>query len=129
MPTCLVRFVATFAGTTVLLSGCGGSEQQATATTCPPSGTTLTYQSFGQPFFDSYCLRCHSSALTGAARNGAPVDVNFNTVEEIRTHAEEIHEHAGASGDEVNDEMPPSGDSPSVEERRQLSEWLFCGAP
>ena len=26
---------------------------------CPPGGTTLTYESFGEGFFEAWCVRCH----------------------------------------------------------------------
>jgi mono/diheme cytochrome c family protein len=117
-----------FAGAALLLlSGCGGGKE--TGTTCPPGGTTLTYQNFGQSFMGTYCLRCHNSALTGSARKDAPSDLNFNTVEEIRAEADEIDEQAGASADVTNEEMPPDGEKPTVEDRRKLAEWLACGAP
>lgn len=108
------------------LVGCGGGKE--TGTTCPP-GSTLTYQSFGQTFMGTYCLRCHNEALSGSARKDAPADVNFNTVEQIRAEAGEIDEQSGASANVTNQEMPPDGEKPSVEERRMLSEWLACGAP
>jgi uncharacterized membrane protein len=127
MPSHLVPFLGAFAGTAVLLlSGCGG---EATGVTCPPAGTTLTYQNFGNSFMSTYCLRCHNSALTGDARKDAPNDLNFNTVEEVRAESKDIDEQAGANATITNEEMPPDGEKPSVEDRRKLSEWLACGAP
>lgn len=128
MPSRLVPFLGAFAGAAVLLlSGCWGGE--ATGVTCPPTGTTLTYQNFGQSFMGTYCLRCHNSTLAGNARNDAPSDVNFNTHEEVRAEAQDIDMQAGASATITNEEMPPDGERPSVEDRRKLSEWLACGAP
>src|SRR5262245_5504262 len=37
-----------------------------------PDNSTLTYKNFGEKFMSTYCLRCHSDKVTGAARNGAP---------------------------------------------------------
>lgn len=120
--------IGAFAGASLLLlSACEGGED--TKTTCPTGGTTLTYQNFGQTFMSTYCTRCHNSALTGSARNDAPADVNFNTVEEIRAEAKDIDKQAGAGATVTNDSMPPNGEKPSVEDRRKLSEWLACGAP
>lgn len=115
-----------FAGAVLLLAGCGGGKE--TGVTCP-TGSTLTYQNFGQGFMSTYCLRCHNSALSGSARHDAPGDVNFNTVEEVRAESHEIDKWAGASATVTNDSMPPDGEKPSVEDRRKLSEWLSCGAP
>lgn len=128
MPPRLVAFLGASAGAAMLLlSGCGGGQE--TGVTCPPGGTTLTYQSFGQTFMGTYCLRCHNSALTGDAREDAPEDLNFNTIEEVRAEAREIDKQSGASATITNEEMPPDGEKPSVEDRRKLSEWLACGAP
>lgn len=128
MPSRFVPFLRAFAGTAaLLLSGCFGGEE--TGATCPPGGTTLTYQNFGQSFMGTYCLRCHNSALTGNARHDAPSDINFNTVEEVRAEAKDVDKQAGASATITNEEMPPDGEKPSVEDRRKLSEWLACGAP
>lgn len=128
MPSRLVPFLGALAGTAVLLlSGCEGGQE--TGVTCPPAGTTLTYQNFGNTFMGTYCLRCHNSALTGSARHDAPGDLNFNTVEEIRAESKDIDKQAGASATITNEEMPPDGEKPSVEDRRKLSEWLACGAP
>ena len=44
-----------------------------TGATCPPDGTTLTYDSFGAPFMATYCTRCHATTLRGADRQGAPL--------------------------------------------------------
>ena len=38
-----------------------------------------TYTQVLQQIFQPSCLSCHSSNLTGTARNGAPVGVNFDT--------------------------------------------------
>lgn len=110
----------------LVLAGCEGG--QSTATTCP-TDNTLTAQSFGNDFMSNYCVRCHSSSLAGLARQGAPQDVNLDTVEGVRAHSKDIDKNAGASATVTNTFMPPNGSAPSVEERRQLSQWLACGAP
>ncbi len=110
------------------MTGCG-SDPEPPAGECPPGGTSLTYQNFGQGFFTSYCTRCHSSTLSGDARNGAPEGDDWDSLERIRDEADEIDEFAGAEGDKVHTQMPPNPPNPSDEERRKLSEWLACGAP
>ncbi len=127
-------FLAGLGGTVLLaLCGCGGGDDddngEPTGNTCPPGGTTLTAQNFAQPFFQSYCTRCHSSTLSGPQRNGAPPDANFDTLEGIRAELEEINELAGADSAGVNTVMPPSDPKPTDDERRQLNEWIICGAP
>jgi hypothetical protein len=128
--------LAVLGGTALLaLYGCGGGGGDggggggSTDTTCPPGGTTLTAQNFGQPFLQSYCTRCHSSTLSGAQRNGAPPGLDWDMLEVVRAHADEMNERAGVTNGNVNTSMPPSAPRPTNEERRQLAEWLSCGAP
>jgi len=93
--------------------------------TCP-SDNTLTYETFGEDFMASYCTRCHSSKLEGAARNGAPLDHDFNSLVGVLSVAEHIDEYAAAGPDAVNEVMPPDGEAPSAEERELLGQWLAC---
>ena len=99
-----------------------------TESVCPTT-QTLTYDNFGQAFFDGYCQRCHASTVTGAARMQAPADHVFDTVADIRVLATHIDDHAAAGPAGVNTEMPPNAPTPTEAERRQLGEWLACGAP
>ncbi|HET7542387.1 MAG TPA: hypothetical protein VFK05_21105 [Polyangiaceae bacterium] len=102
-----------------------GSEGNATGSMCPPS-SDLTYDSFGRDFMASYCTRCHSSTLSGAARNGAPADHNFDTLSGIVTMAEHIDENAAAGPAATNTTMPPAAPVPTHDERLLLGEWLAC---
>ncbi len=100
------------------LIACGGEGLgDATGSTCP-TDSTLTYANFGQAFFQTHCLSCH-------ARAESP---HFTTLDEIRASRSEIDRAAAAGPDAVNTYMPESG-SVSEAERRQLGEWLACGAP
>lgn len=114
-----------------------GCTALSTGTTCP-QGSTLTYVSFGQAFFGTYCTRCHSASVTGDARNGATIGVNFDTVDGIRPNACRIDSFAGSGPKGTNTIMPfditslnpvPPQVFPTVGERAQLSQWLACGAP
>ena len=107
------------------LASCGGG---STGATCPPE-STLTYENFGRPFMQSYCLRCHSSSLTGGARKFAPASHNFDTAQDVKQHRVDIDARAGAGPAGVRESMPPDGPKPSEEERRKLAQWLACGAP
>jgi uncharacterized membrane protein len=99
-----------------------------TGAECPPA-STLTYENFADGFMESYCRRCHSESVTGADREGAPSDHNFDDLVAIRGMADHIDEMAGSGPDSTNEQMPPDGDAPTLEEREQLAEWLACGAP
>lgn len=115
---------------------CGDNGSSAPATgpgsdsgaTCP-SGSTLTYANFGRNFMSMYCTRCHSSTLSGSARQGAPSDHDFDDLAGIQTMSDHIDEHAAAGPRGVNESMPPSGAMPTREERERLGEWLACGSP
>jgi uncharacterized membrane protein len=112
--------------------GCGDHADEVvgekTSAACS-DGSSLTYESFGRAFMSSYCTGCHSSALAGEARHGAPAYHDFDTLMGIRAVADHIDQMAGAGPAAINVQMPPSGAGPSEKERRQLSEWLACGAP
>lgn len=114
---------------------CGGEDEHNHAETvlsgaeCPEN-STLTYANFGQSFMSQYCTDCHSSTKSGNARQGAPVDHDFDTLDNIRaTEAEHLDETAAAGSDHVHTAMPPEsyGAQPTESERRQLGEWIACG--
>jgi hypothetical protein len=113
----------------VVATACGGDELVPTPTgsTCPP-GSTLSYESFGRPFFDRYCQSCHATTVTGPDRRGAPATRFYDTVDRIRNDAD-IDPQAAAGPDAFNEVMPPSRPRPTDEERFLLGEWLACGAP
>lgn len=95
---------------------------------CPQDGG-LTYDTFGKGFMDKYCVRCHSSKLKGAARNGATEGHDFDLLAGIMPVAEHIDEYAAAGPDAVNVKMPATDPKPTEEERHKLGEWLACEVP
>lgn len=112
-----------------LAAGCGGDDEgKPTGATCP-TGSALTYGTFGKTFMTNYCTRCHASDRKGAARQGAPSDHDFDNLPAIQGLADHIGEHAAAGPSATNTDMPPGDPRPTLEERKQLGEWLACGAP
>lgn len=99
----------------------------STEATCPP-GSTLTYANFGQAFMTQYCTRCHSSTLSGEARMGAPAFHDFDTQIGVQQVANHVDQAAGAGPAATNDQMPPDGAMPTLEQRQKLAEWIACGA-
>jgi hypothetical protein len=87
-----------------------------TGATCP-SDSTLTYATFGQPFMTKYCVSCHGRTRPSLSTQ-SQVKQNANAV--MLTSA------SGPSG--TNTFMPQDQDVPDAE-RKQLGEWLACGAP
>lgn len=99
----------------------------STGSTCP-DGSTLDYENFGEAFFASYCLRCHSAAVSGSGRL-APEGRDFDELTMIRASAAWIDQFAAAGPKGEHQSMPPDGEKPTLEQRTQLGEWLACGAP
>ncbi|HWO20072.1 MAG TPA: hypothetical protein VNO30_14900 [Kofleriaceae bacterium] len=112
--------------------GCCAHEEEIfgppTESTCP-QGSTLTYNNFGKQFMESYCTSCHSSELTGAARNGAPTFHDFDTLFGIKAVSDHIDEASAAGPAAINEGMPEDGPKPSEMERYLLGEWIACGMP
>ncbi len=77
-------------------------------------------------FFESYCLECHSTALTGDARQDAPNSINFDTYSDLT--ANDLEE---VEGEIDGGAMPPEESSaqPTSAEVETIVTWLACGAP
>ena len=127
-----------FAAVVVLaLCGCssaerndGGNLKEGTPTeSVCTSDNQLSYENFGRAFMEGYCTRCHSSKLTGAARNGAPLAHDFDSVDGVAAVGEHIDEWAAAGPKAVNEIMPPTDPTPSEDERRKLGQWIACKTP
>ncbi|MEQ1501504.1 MAG: hypothetical protein ABMB14_04695 [Myxococcota bacterium] len=106
-----------------LLGACHQPESEVTPDLCP-DGTDLTWDSFGHGFVVGWCTSCHSPLLSGPARGGAPVGVDFDTYASVTKYAARIS--ATATGSSPS--MPPGGGPPDAE-RARLREWLDCGLP
>ena len=98
-----------------------------TASTCPPTDPP-TFASFGQGFFTTYCLACHSQARTGADRNGAPATIDFDTRSLVRENTSRIDKQAAFGPAANNRLMPPTdhGAQPTDAERIRLGEYIAC---
>jgi uncharacterized membrane protein len=88
----------------------------------PCADTALSYSNFGEPFMLDWCRGCHSAGVPAGMRQGAPADLNFDTLDQIIAEAPRIAVMAGPA----TPMMPPAG-GPSVEERELLTEWIDCG--
>jgi len=101
----------------VLLVGC---EEELPEIDC----NTVTVPTYSEVTIWPKCTSCHASTLTGDARNDAPEDVNFDTYEAAKEHAEKAVE-------EVFEGKMPEPD-PSIiteEEKQSLYAWGLCGTP
>jgi uncharacterized membrane protein len=110
------------------LSACGGNKD-ADEEELPPVVNCSAVQAvpmFAQvQVFQTVCTNCHSSTKTGAARNGAPPEINFDQYASAYAHAEQaaIEVNAGA--------MPPAVAHITLTEAQKttLFDWAMCGAP
>lgn len=102
----------------------GGAVGFATGAVCDMS---LTYEAEIAPLMTQYCTRCHATAVTGRARNGAPDDHNFDSEQGILAEKPHVDETAGSGPDATGTSMPPKGyPQPTKEERATISKWLAC---
>lgn len=83
-----------------------------------------TYGTFARSFFGSYCVRCHATTRTGAARNHAPEGLNWDDEATVRANLARIRRAVG----ELNF-MPPSPPTPTCAERQRLVRWIDAAAP
>ncbi|MEF3076015.1 hypothetical protein V2P20_13350 [Methylobacter sp. Wu1] len=76
--------------------------------------------------FATNCLSCHSSELTGAARNGAPPGVNWDTYEATLPNADNAITRAVEAMT-----MPPAGTKPPLnqEQKDAMLAWQSAGFP
>lgn len=108
--------------------GVAGPVGPPTKAVCPTPATT-SYENFGKDFMARYCLRCHSSQVKGAARQGAPDDHNFDSIDEVQGLRDHIDQKTGSGPAATNTDMPRNDPKPTLDERKKLAEWLACGAP
>lgn len=114
----LVRTLVVASAGLILPVACGqNSLGDATGSSCP-SNSTLSYENFGQAFFDTNCNACH----------GKTQSPSFGTQAEIRANASAIDRAAASGPNATNTYMPTDGDV-SDSDRKKLGEWLACGAP
>ena len=119
-------FLITLAAITVL--SCG-DKADPVAVVPPDDNTpgdgnavTVSYTSDVKPVLELYCTGCHSSQLSGAARNGAPLSVNLDTYEASAANAERANLRIQSGS------MPPGGSVPDAD-KAVFQLWVSEGAP
>ena len=78
-----------------------------------------SWQGWAQGFFLTWCTSCHSEAAS--ERYGAPVGVDFDTEEQVRTQAALIHWVV------LEEESMPKGGGLYEEDQALLDVYLSCG--
>jgi uncharacterized membrane protein len=105
--------------TTIVLAGC---ENLGTPPTVDCSKVTVP--PYSQLTIWPLCTSCHSSALSGGARHGAPGGVNYDTYDAARASA------AVAASTVNSGIMPERGQpAPTEEQKSALFAWALCGSP
>lgn len=106
---------------TCLLVGCGDAEPP------DPCLESPTYTNQILPIVADHCLACHDENRQGVARNGAPMEVNFNSfagVEPvIARFADNITSGRMPPPEALN--VPPL----NTDQRRLVDAWRRCGYP
>jgi hypothetical protein len=129
-----------------LLSGtasCGPSIGDCDMVALTATNPTMAVPYEGQRLIHQTCAsgQCHSAAAKGAARVGAPADLNFDLVPADLSPAELTKVTRGESNvDELAEdmwewiadgEMPPEGQREPLKgaNKETVRNWLACGAP
>lgn len=81
----------------------------------------LRWANYGDIFFRDWCRSCHSA--NSPNRFGAPEEVNFDTLQEVRDDA------AAIDASVMDSRSMPWGGGITDAEREKLSAYLACGAP
>lgn len=84
-------------------------------------GTELTWADAG-PVFAEHCADCHSSTLSGDARQGATEGVDFDTPDAARSPA-------FLAWSQIWTGAMPEGDAMEDVDALLLWEWLSCDGP
>lgn len=87
-----------------------------------PVGEVVGYADMRSNIFEETCLNCHSSDRSGAARNGAPSSVNFNTYELAYANASRGNARVQAGT------MPPAG-ARTGEQKALFQDWVNLDTP
>ncbi|MFN7142292.1 MAG: hypothetical protein ACK4YP_00825 [Myxococcota bacterium] len=83
------------------------------------TGPHVTWDSFGEGFFTTYCQACHSG--TAPNRAGAPVGVDFDTEAQVRAQAERVRVRV------LDEGTMPVGGGVYEDDRELLARYLACG--
>lgn len=109
-------------GGPVIRNGCPIHPDPLAAPGDPIDGDT--WDTFAMGFFEAWCTRCHSTALAGTARRGAPPGFDWDDEASVRANLAAIRHAVG-----VTNFMPPEDPRPPCDERARLVRWIDAGAP
>jgi uncharacterized membrane protein len=87
-----------------------------------PCSPYVTWATVGEPYVRTWCASCHAADLHGPDRAGAPLGVDFDTLDDVRSRADRVSQRV------TDDTMPPST-APDATERTRFLDWMRCGLP
>jgi hypothetical protein len=88
------------------------------------AGDSPTYDNFAKAFVMTSCLTCHTSSKTTLTeRLQAPLDINFDTQDEIKAKAHDAYHEV------VVEKSMPVGGGVEQTDRDKFGIWLRCDAP
>lgn len=103
---------------TTFSAACGGDDGNLPTIDC----NAVTPPSFANVAVLDTCTACHSSALSGGARFGAPAGINYDTYAAAVASADDgVSEVYGGT-------MPPGGSVPEAD-KQDFYAWALCGTP
>jgi uncharacterized membrane protein len=115
------RSILTLTGVlAVAVSGCEGYDDgKGPQIDC----ATATVPNYADVTMFEVCENCHASSLSGAQRQDAPGDVNFDTYDAAKASAEE------SLYEVYNGDMPINGYTVTDEQKQAFYAWAQCGTP
>ena len=108
-----------FVLSTLALVACGGTDSATAELAVGCSDSPLTWETAAAPYINNYCRGCHSRDLSTSMRAGAPVNVNFDSKEDLLDSLESVLERIEERS------MPPIGATDSRSEAAFLT-WAYC---
>lgn len=99
----------------------------AASAACTSGGTQVDCQAITVPKYTEMtawakCTSCHSTAVSGPGRAGAPTDINFDKYDDAVMDADRAKSEVEMGA------MPPGGGL-SADEKTQIVDWASCDTP
>jgi uncharacterized membrane protein len=116
----LLRLPLALLFSALLLPACGGEDEGGPNVDCG----SVTVPKFAEVTAFAKCTTCHSAALTGTARVGAPAGINYDNYADAKANATK-------GMDEVYEGSMPLAGSPALTEaeKTQIYNWASCDTP
>jgi uncharacterized membrane protein len=115
----LLRLPLALLFSALLLPACAGDDEEGGPNV---DCSTATVKPFAEVTAFAKCIACHSTAVSGAARAGAPAGINYDTYAAAMANADK-------GMDEVFEGAMPPGGGMTADEKTQIYNWASCDTP